>query len=202
MLFAARAVLPALLLLLSLLYGCSQTIGGVDADPNARNFLRLDGYTLVTDERLRGYLQWIYFADDPLGGGDARVACELWEELDMEAVEVADGCAGCTLQFEGTALQHEDTTCDAIDWTYRTLSMSYGPITEAPESVSDYASEGYSHVVGSRWSPDLGEGDVFEPLFVARPELWDPAEGELGSGDIELSPNGQYRLSGLYAWDL
>lgn len=195
----ARAI--ALVLSIALACGCTQSIDEAPVDPSSGNYLRVDGYTLVDDETLRGYLQWLYFVDDPEQSNNPGVACELWEELELTTAEASDSCAGCSLVFEGTALQHEDTTCEDISWTYRTLSLSYSPIEEAAPPASDYASDGYSHVVGSRWSPDAGEGEVFAPLFVAQPEQWDTAEGAAGSG-LGESPLGQYRLSGLYYWEL
>lgn len=194
----------ALALLCVALLGCEQRVdGGGSAEGE---FLRMQGFSLVQPEdgRMRGFLRWLFVDEDPDQVDDPNVTCEIWEELDLVAVEVSDGCPDCEYQFEGRARVEDETstTCTDVDWDQRTFALGWSPIdTASDDQVAALADEGYTHAISTRWSPDLGESEGFQTLFAAKPNEWEPDEpGGEGTGPDEVLA-GQHELLCLFFWE-
>jgi len=143
-----------------------------------------------------GFLRWLYVSTDPTAEVVAEPDCEVWERLALDPVPVDEACGGCTHQFAGTAaLDIDDSTCSVSrdPWTF---VYAFAPL-DGNEALESWGREGYTHEVQTRWSPDLGETQGFQSLFVATPEAWD--EGPAGASD---EPRGEYALESLHYWDL
>ena len=183
------------------LLGCPAPVPEGDVEPN---FLRLQGFVSVDVDAttLQGFLRWIYVAADPIEFEEPRTDCEIWEYLDLVAIEPDPACGDCTHQFDGTAeVQGEpDTTCTGVEWSNREFSLAFGgmDLVDEPDRTT-LSEQGYTFGVQTRWSPDLGASEGFQPLFVAESDAWAPDDGEAGSTD-EL--DGQYHLYCRYFWDL
>lgn len=191
-------------LALSLL-GCTQRVDGGDGTADGE-FLRMQAFSLVQPEegRLRGFIRWMFVDKDPSQVDEPDATCEIWEELDLFAVEVADSCLGCDYQFEGRARVEDETstTCTDVDWSERSFSLAWGPISGQDADVAALADEGYSHAVHTRWSPELGESEGFQLLFAAKPSEWDADEpGGAGTGPDDVLA-GQHELLCLFYWEL
>jgi hypothetical protein len=190
---------PLALLLLAGCAGAVQQNGEVEP-----NYLRLASYVSIDADAgaLEGFVRWIYEADDPSVFDEPRSYCEVWEYLELEAVEPDPACAECTDQYEGTAtLEGEpDTTCEDVSWSPRDFTLAFGPLglIDDPDRTT-LEEEGYDFSVQTRWSPDLGVSEGFQALFAATPEQWAPDAGEAGSTD---SIDGQYRLFSRFYWDV
>ncbi len=189
-----------LLLLVASLAGCPTP---VPEGPVESNFLRLQGFVSVDADAgsLEGFLRWIYVADDPGEFDEPRTDCEVWEYVDLAAVEPDDSCSGCTDQFDGTAtIEAGDTTCDDADWPERAFTIAFAAIGSMDEpDRTELAAEGYTHAVSTRWSPEIGDSQGFQDLFAAEPDQWAPDAGEAGEVD---SVDGQYHLLCRYFWEL
>jgi hypothetical protein len=195
----------AIALLVVGLLGCEQRVDDGSGSSDGE-FLRMQGFSIVAPEegRLRGFMRWMFLEQDPASVDDPTVSCEIWEELDLYAVEVDDACPECEYQFEGRA-QVEDntsTTCTDVDWSQRSFTLGWGPLASQDPEVAALADEGYSHAVHTRWSPELGESEGFQSLFAAKPNEWeaDEAGGE-GTGADEVLA-GQHELFCLFFWEL
>lgn len=194
-----RKIAPLLIVLFA---GCAQGVEQT-GDP-APNYLQIAGYVQVDREGgvLEGFLRWIYQADDPLAFEDPRTFCEVWEYLDLATVDVDPACAGCMGQFDGQAevLGEPETTCDGVDWSLRSFTLAFGPmdLIEEPDRTT-LSDDGYVFGAQTRWSPDLGTSEGFQSLFAARPDNWEPEEGEAGSPE---QVDGQYELFCRYYWDV
>jgi hypothetical protein len=152
--------------------------------------------TIADSGEVDGFLRWVYGSTDPAGDLEAGPDCETWERLELVPVPVDDACDGCTHQYQGTATLDADAgTCgDARDpWTF---TYAFGPLG-AGDEMAVWADRGFTHQVHTRWSPDLGETQGFQALFVAIPDAWDSGP-DGSSGD----PQGQYALDSLHYWDL
>ncbi len=194
---------PLLALSAVLGLGCTQNLNAPEELPLAPNFLRLQSWLAVSADGLAadGFLRWVYLADDPSVAEEPREYCEVWEQLALDRVDSA-GCAGCTDLWEGTATVEVDQgTCLDVDWDERAFGMGYGQLDSAPEDVAALESDGFTHAVYTRWSPDTGDGDSYEPMFVAQPERWSSETAPIGaSGDRPVA--GDYGMECLYFWDL
>ena len=191
-----------LLALPVLLLGCASAVQQT-GDP-APNYLQLAAYVSVDRDAgsLEGFLRWIYQTDDPVAFDDPRPFCEVWEHLDLGVVDLDPACGGCTDQFEGTAavLGEPETTCDGVDWSDRPFTLTFGPLDliEEPDRAT-LEEDGFTHGAQTRWSPDLGSSEGFQPLFAATPDQWEPDAGEAGSAE---TIDGQYELFCRYYWDV
>ncbi len=193
----------AILGVLCCLLGCDQRVEG---SSGSGEYLAMQGFSLVEpqDGRLRGFVRWMFTSQDPSVVADPDVTCEIWEELDLVAVEVSDACVGCEYQFEGRARVEDEasTTCDDVDWEQRAFTLAWGPLPADDPDVAALADDGYTHGVQTRWSPELGESEGFQMLFAAKPKEWEPDEpGGEGSGSDEVLA-GQHELFCLYYWEL
>jgi len=188
-----------------LLGACSQA---VDWRGEGKNFLTLTAFVQASDESasLEGYFRWVFYSNDPFNSSTAETFCEAWEYFELSEASVSTDCAACNRSYEGEAELQTDspTTCEDLDWGVRSAELAWGALSDldAPaDEVDRYTSEGYSHRVMSRWSPEAGTLDTWDALFVARPEQWSPDDGEEGSPD-EVELDGQYVLDSRFFWDL
>lgn len=188
------------LLAVLLLVGCATP---VPEGPIEANFLRLQGFISVSADpgALEGFLRWIYVADDPAEFDEPRADCEVWEFLDLVAVEPDDACSGCSDQFDGTArIEAGDTTCDDATWAERPFTLAFAAIGSMDEpDRTELAQDGFSHAVSTRWSPEIGDSQGFQDLFAAEPDQWAPDAGEAGETE---SVDGEYHLLCRYYWEL
>lgn len=178
--------------------GCNQQIGS-DGDGE---FLTLDAYTLVDAKTgsLQGFLRWSFVDADPSRVDEPGLRCETWERLDLASVAPAAACPACSYQFAGEA-SVDETTCSDVDWSRRAFDLGFAPLDSVDAPLADYADDGYAWAVLTRWSPDLGSSDGFQPLFAATPEAWDPESGAAGSGPGEPL-QGEHELHSAWFWDL
>ena len=195
----------AIAALLTCLLGCAQRVDGGDGSSDGE-FLRMQAFSLVQPEegRLRGFVRWMFVSQDPSQVSEPEATCEIWEELDLFAVEVSDSCLDCEYQFEGRAKVEDETstTCSDVDWDQRSFSLAWGPLSSQEAAVAALVDDGYGHAVHTRWSPELGESEVFQLLFAAKPSEWDAGEaGGAGSGADDVLA-GQHELLCLYYWEL
>jgi len=162
-------------------------------------WLTLQSWVGVGDDgTVDGFLRWIYVSEDPAGEEPpASPDCEVWERLELATVAVDPACRSCTHQFEGTAsIDADDSTCADAAWEPWQFTYAFGPI-EGDADLQSWAERGFTHHVQTRWSPDLGDTQGFQSLFVAQPESWDG-----GSPGASGDPSGEYALEALHFWDL
>ena len=110
---------------------------------------------------------------------------------------VDPACRDCSHQYEGTAtIDADDSSCPDADWAPWTFTYAFGPLGDT-EEMAVWEEQGYTHQVSTRWSPDLGDTQGFQAMFVAIPDGWDGGpEGAAGA------PSGQYSMGALHYWDL
>ena len=143
-----------------------------------------------------GFLRWVYGSVDPEADLEATADCETWERLVFSPVPVDPACRGCTHQFDGTAtIDADDTTCGDATWDPWSITYAFGPLDGEDQGI--WAEQGFTHTVQTRWSPDLGDTQGFQSLFVAIPEVWDG-----GTAGSEGTPAGEYALEALHFWDV
>lgn len=192
----------SLVLFLSTL-SCTQNIDVPGEETMAPNFLRLQSWLAVSSDGLaaEGFLRWVYLADDPAEVEDAREYCEIWERLDLVRIDSFE-CAECTDVWDGVATVEVDrATCIDVSWDSRAIGLGFGAITDGPEDVVTLESQGFTHAVYLDWSPDQGDMDGYEGLFVARPERWSNDAAPIGtSGGRPVA--GDYSMDCLYYWDI
>ncbi len=159
-------------------------------------WLTLQSWVTIAGDDVDGFLRWVYVSEDPASDEFTATAdCEIWERLALAPAAVDPACRDCTHQFEGTAtIDADDSTCADADWAPWAFTYAFGPLGEDHQS---WAERGYTHHVQTRWSPDLGDTQGFQSLFVATPESWDG-----GSPGDDGDPAGEYALDALHFWDL
>jgi hypothetical protein len=112
-------------------------------------------------------------------------------------------CLDCTDQWTGTAtVDSEASDCSDVDWSSRGFTLASQPIESASEGLSIYAADGFTHGVRTKWSPETGDSQGFQDLFVAEPQLWASDQPDpIGTGAGE-PPAGQYHLYCVSYWQL
>jgi hypothetical protein len=173
-----------------------------------KHFLTLTGFVQIAPEQssLEGFFRWGFYSDDPVSASNPEPFCEAWEYLELVETVGESECPSCSHVYQGSAeLQLESpTTCDDLGWTARDVELgwtSLAGLDATEEEIDRYVEEGYIHGVLTPWSPETGGGQSWQSLFIARPELWSPEDGEVGSSS-ESDLSGQYVLSSRFLWDL
>jgi hypothetical protein len=179
--------------------GCAQSI---DETPLAPNYLQLEGWLAVPEggASAEGFLRWGYVADDPKDVDEPRLYCEIWERLELVAVEPGD-CASCAVRWDGLASVEGDLTdCLDVDWSQRAFGLGFGPLDAGGAAVAALG-ETFTHAVWGDWAPDAGALSAWESLYAATPERWSGDDAPIGtSGDADVA--GDYRLQSAYYWDV
>lgn len=187
-------LVPALSVVCLLVSGCETPAETCEGGPC---WLQLESWVSVADGgEVDGFLRWVYVSEEPGGDMQPTADCEVWERLALAPVELDPACRDCTHEYLGTAsIDADDSTCTDATWEPWTFTYAFGPIEDA--ALQEWSEQGYTHQVQTRWSPDLGDTQGFQSLFVATPESWDGGSPG-GSG----APSGEYALVPLHFWDL